>query len=139
VAGFALNRLQYAILGEAFRMVEDGILTPQDVDTALTYVLSMRYSFMGPFQTIDLNAPKGVSDYCTRYLDGIYKILETEDNHRHFSSETISQINSHQRSLYSEENIPKATEWRDRRLMALLGHYNDCKKIDEETFPKKSS
>jgi len=134
VAGFALNRLQYALLAESFRMVEDGILSPQDVDTTVIYGLAMRYSFMGPFQTIDLNAPKGVSDYCTRYLGGIYDILLTEDNSRRVSSQTVGQIDAHQRSLYPAEDIPNAAEWRDKRLLALKGHFNECKKIDEECF-----
>jgi hypothetical protein len=33
--------------------------------------LGLRWSFMGPFETIDLNAPNGVNDYCNRYLPGI--------------------------------------------------------------------
>ena len=33
--------------------------------------LALRWSFMGPFETIDLNAPGGVRDYAERY-QGIY-------------------------------------------------------------------
>lgn len=47
-------------------MVEDGILSPEDVDKTITYGLAMRYSFMGAFQTIDLNAPKG---YLKKYAE----------------------------------------------------------------------
>ena len=34
--------------------------------------LGLRWSFMGPFETIDLNAPGGVADYCARY-SGFYE------------------------------------------------------------------
>jgi len=139
VPAFAQNRLQYALLAEAFRLVEDGVLSPEDVDTTVVYGLSMRYSFMGPFQTIDLNAPNGVGDYCNRYLDGIYKVLATEDNSRRISPETVEKIDKHQRSLYPKEKIGEAVSWRDKRLMALCGHYNDCQKIDEKLFPKPHS
>lgn len=44
---------------EYYRMVEDGVATPEDIDTAVTHGLGLRWSFMGPFQTIDLNAPQG--------------------------------------------------------------------------------
>jgi len=137
VGGFAQNRLQYALLAEAFRLVEDGILSPADVDTTIVYGLAMRYSFMGAFQTIDLNAPQGVSDYCNRYLEGIYRILATEDNSRRISPETVKKIDDHQRSLYSSDKIPEVGAWRDKRLMALTGHYNECSTIDKELFPHK--
>ena len=54
---------QYAWLAEAWRLVEDGVCSPDDVDTAVSQGLGLRYSFMGPFETIDLNAD-GVVDYC---------------------------------------------------------------------------
>jgi len=136
VPGFAQNRLQYALLAEAFRLVEDGVLSPADVDSTVVYGLAMRYSFMGPLQTIDLNAPQGVSDYCTRYLDGIYKILDTQNNSRKLSSETVQEINSHQRSLYPLDQINQVAAWRDKRLMALTAHHIDCEKIDKELLPK---
>jgi len=135
VPGFAQNRLQYALLAESLRLVEDGVLSPADVDTTVVYGLAMRYSFMGPFQTIDLNAPQGVSDYCKRYLNGIYPILQSQDNARNFSPETVQQVDSHQRSLYPQEKIPQAVEWRDKRLMALSGHQQECRKIDKEFYP----
>ncbi|EDQ92392.1 uncharacterized protein MONBRDRAFT_2035, partial [Monosiga brevicollis MX1] len=72
VNGFIINRLQYALLMEAWRLVEDGVASPEDVDTAVSQGLGLRWSFMGPFQTIDLNAPEGVLDYCNRYGDGMY-------------------------------------------------------------------
>jgi len=59
VNGFILNRLQYALLMESWRIVEEGVCTPEDVDTAVKEGLGLRWSFMGPFETIDLNAPDG--------------------------------------------------------------------------------
>jgi len=138
VPGFAQNRLQYALLAESFRLVEDGVLSPADVDTTVVYGLAMRYSFMGPFQTIDLNAPKGVSDYCNRYLEGIYKILVAQDNTRRFSPETVNKIDEHQRSLYPQEKLGETCAWRDKRLMTLTAHYHDMKDVDAKLFPKKS-
>jgi len=44
-------------------MVEDGVASPEDIDTAVTHGLGLRWSFMGPFQTIDLNAPQGTKHH----------------------------------------------------------------------------
>src|SRR5262249_20259952 len=67
VDGFILNRLQAVLLAEAFRLVEGGYVTPQDLDKTLKDGLGLRWSFMGPFETIELNAPGGIPDYCGRY------------------------------------------------------------------------
>ena len=49
------------------RLVEDGYVTPQDLDKTIKDGLGLRWSFMGPFETIELNAPGGTPDYCARY------------------------------------------------------------------------
>src|SRR5262249_21746072 len=67
IEGFILNRLQAVLLSEAFRLVEDGYVTPQDLDKTLKDGLGLRWSFMGPYETIELNAPGGIPDYCARY------------------------------------------------------------------------
>jgi L-gulonate 3-dehydrogenase len=72
--GFIMNRLQGALLEEAFRLVADGYASIEDVDIGIRDGLALRWSFMGPFETIDLNAPAGVRDYVERY-QGIYENL----------------------------------------------------------------
>src|SRR5207237_5544729 len=67
IEGFILNRLQAVLLSEAFRLVENGYVTPQDLDKTLKDGLGLRWSFMGPFETIELNAPGGIPDHCHRY------------------------------------------------------------------------
>ena len=67
IQGFILNRLQGALLAEAFRLHADGYASAEDIDKTVRDGLGLRWSFMGPFETIDLNAPGGVADYCARY------------------------------------------------------------------------
>ena len=57
IEGFILNRLQGALLAEAFRLVGEGYVSPQDLDKTIKDGLGLRWSFMGPFATIELNAP----------------------------------------------------------------------------------
>ncbi|MDR1874172.1 MAG: 3-hydroxyacyl-CoA dehydrogenase family protein [Synergistaceae bacterium] len=52
--GFLLNRLQYAVLREALHIVENGYASAKDVDDVMKYGLGMRYSCIGPFETVDL-------------------------------------------------------------------------------------
>ena len=74
IEGFILNRLQGALLAEAFRLAGEGYCSPEDLDKTIRDGLGLRWSFMGPFETIELNAPGGIADYCERYT-GFYKRL----------------------------------------------------------------
>ena len=75
--GFILNRLQGALLSEAMRLVGEGYVSPEDLDKTVRDGLGLRWSFMGPLATIELNAPGGVADYCARY-GGFYRRLAAE-------------------------------------------------------------
>ena len=52
--GFALNRIQLAVLRECLHIVEQGIATPEAVDDVIKYGLGMRYACLGPFEVCDL-------------------------------------------------------------------------------------
>ena len=73
--GFVMNRMQGALLEEAFRLVADGYASAEDVDIGIREGLALRWSFMGPFETIDLNAPGGVRDYVERYQEHLRESL----------------------------------------------------------------
>ena len=75
-----MNRLQGAVLQEAFRLVAEGYASTEDVDIGIRDGLGLRWSFMGPFETIELNAPAGVADYIARY-EGLYKTLWQTQQH----------------------------------------------------------
>ena len=72
--GFIMNRLQGALLHEAFRLVAEGYASSEDVDAGICKGIGLRWAFMGPFETIDLNAPGGIRDYVDRY-EGLYQTL----------------------------------------------------------------
>jgi 3-hydroxybutyryl-CoA dehydrogenase len=54
VPGFVANRLQYALLREAYALVEAGICALPDIDVAVTAGLGARWAALGPFATMDL-------------------------------------------------------------------------------------
>lgn len=54
VEGFVANRLQYALLREAYALVESGICDYAAVDEALKAGLGARWAALGPFESMDL-------------------------------------------------------------------------------------
>jgi 3-hydroxybutyryl-CoA dehydrogenase len=66
--GFLVNRLQYALLSEAYRIVELGIATREDVDKAMRQSLGPRLALWGPLLTEDLVVSKKTSAPIWDYL-----------------------------------------------------------------------
>lgn len=122
VAGFALNRLQGALLNEALRLFEDGVISAEDLDRTVKFGLGLRWSFMGPFETIDLNAPAGLADYARRY-GALYEGLGREQaDPRPWSAGTIDALDRERRERLGHDALGERQAWRDRRLMALAAH-----------------
>ena len=121
VQGFVLNRLQGALLAEAFRLIDDGLISPEDLDATVKHGLGLRWSFMGPLETIDLNAPGGLADYCARY-GGLYADMQAQTAPREWTAELVGKLHAAQRERLPLNMQGVRQEWRDRRLMALLAH-----------------
>lgn len=54
VPGFVANRLQYALLREAYALVAAGVCTLADADLAVVAGLGPRWAAIGPFQSMDI-------------------------------------------------------------------------------------
>ncbi|PKU41431.1 hypothetical protein llap_8274 [Limosa lapponica baueri] len=120
IEGFVLNRLQYAVISEAWRLVGEGVISPTDLDLVMSDGLGMRYAFIGPLETMHLNA-EGISNYCERYREGMKLVLNTFGPVPEFSGEIEQKINQ----AMSEKipSVPKVLDarrkWRDDCLTGL--------------------
>ena len=120
--GFIMNRMQGALLEEAFRLVADGYASVEDVDTGIREGLALRWSFMGPFETIDLNAPGGVRDYAERY-QGIYENLFPQMQRRvDWTGEVMNTVEADRRKRLPAAELQQRQVWRDKQLMMLAAH-----------------
>jgi len=119
--GFLLNRLQGALLAEAFRIVAAEIADPDDIDTVIKSALGLRWSFMGPFETVDLNAPGGISDFCARY-GSLYEGLQKQMPPRLWDQALVAKVDEARRKDLPVSDIPARQAWRDKRLMSLAAY-----------------
>ncbi len=122
IDGFVVNRLQGALLEEAFKLVGSGIVSASDLDKAICDGLGLRWSFMGPMQTIHLNAPDGIAQYVERYGE-MYRNFGIGP---YDAVDWAGIVDDRLRAEF-EERIPvaeiaDAQAARDRKLMALLRH-----------------
>ncbi|MBX2824852.1 MAG: 3-hydroxyacyl-CoA dehydrogenase [Gammaproteobacteria bacterium] len=125
VDGFILNRLQAALLNEAVRLVDGGYVSPEDLDKTVRDGLGLRWSFMGPFETIDLNAPAGTRDYAARYSDFFRRIVPSQSTVPDWQGAAIDSIEGFNREQRDVTEIAERSEWRDNRLAALRAHKRD--------------
>ena len=130
IDGFVLNRLQGALLSEAMRLVADEVISPEDLDRTVRDGLGLRWSFMGPFATIELNAPGGVADYCARY-SGFYRRLAADPPAPGvWEGESAQRVVAALGRPAAPDERERLMQWRDRRLLALRRHKTDSDKSE---------
>lgn len=121
VEGFILNRLQAALLLESWRLVKEDYVSAEDLDKCIKDGLGLRWSFMGPFETIDLNAPGGVPVYAERY-GPVLRGMMNNVRYEAWDDALVAKVDGERRKLMPQARHAEREAWRDRRLMALIAH-----------------
>ena len=122
IEGFVLNRLQAVLLREAWTLVADGVASCEDIDKTLRDGLGWRWSFMGPFETIDLNAPNGIADYATRFGPLYHRIAQSRDQERPWDAALIHDVEKERRVELDAADLNARRDWRDDQLMQFAVH-----------------
>ena len=122
VDGFILNRMQAVLLAEAFRLVGEGYVTAEDLDKTIKDGLGRRWAFMGPIETIELNAPGGIMDYCERYGETLFSLSREPVTEEIWSSENCKRVADSWGETPTAEHVAEKSAWRDSQLAALQAH-----------------
>lgn len=120
--GFVLNRLQFAVLGEAFQLVDRGICDPVELDRAFTKALGYRWACMGPLMSSHINAEGGFAGSMAAYgeaLRGVMGDLRVLDP---WSETLVKRIDAPLRAALPEDAIPRARAAREESVLALRRH-----------------
>jgi 3-hydroxyacyl-CoA dehydrogenase len=118
IDGFVMNRLQAALAREALALVESGVADAHAIDDVVKHSLGPRWAFMGPFETMDLNAPEGFRDYAQRYGVAFARLFDEEA----WSAGAVDEVDQAMRADRPLDSLDSRREWRDRRLAALIAH-----------------
>lgn len=110
-------------------ILQDGIASPEDIDTAMSHGLGLRYSFMGPFATMHLNA-NGIEDYCTRYGANIVTVCNSQAPPRELGGATLGVVKEAMEREVPLDKLGEMRKWREERLAALARHKMDLEKND---------
>lgn len=122
IDGFIVNRLQGALLNEALRLAAGGYADPDDIDICVRDGLGLRWSFMGPFETIDLNAPQGIADYGARFGPMYTAMAAEQATAPSWGGGEMAALDTARRAILPLDKLGERSAWRNRRLVALAAH-----------------
>jgi L-gulonate 3-dehydrogenase len=119
VDGFALNRIQAAVLSEAFKLVAEGCISPEDVDRTVQYGLAFRWSVIGPLAAIELNAPAGLKDYIERGAPFFRRYLASAPEVATWDSENTAKVVALAATVTTADELRQKMEERDIGLAKM--------------------
>jgi len=136
IPGFVLNRMQYALLNECWRLIRDDVVSPQDLDVVMKCGMGMRYAFMGPMETIHLNA-EGTQNYCDRYGQTIFDVSSDSGpvptgwkQESQADRDEVASLHAKMSKDIPQEKLYERRVWRDKRLAALAKLKRDMDKAE---------
>ena len=119
IDGFILNRLQGALLNEALRLYSEGYANSDEIDATIRDGLGLRWAFMGPFETIDLNAPGGIRDYMARYGPMYTEMAKTQTSFPDWSDQVGEKLEMERRKILPEDQLQERAKKRNLLLKSL--------------------
>ena len=119
IDGFILNRLQGALLNEAMRLYSDGYASSDEIDATIRDGLGLRWAFMGPFETIDLNAPGGIKDYISRYGPIFIEMAKNQTKIPDWSEEAGEKLELERRKILGHDELEGRAKKRNQLLKSL--------------------
>jgi 3-hydroxyacyl-CoA dehydrogenase len=120
VEGFVFNRLQGALLREAYCLVRDGVVTVDEVDRVIRDGLGLRWSVIGPFETADLNTRGGIASHAEKMGPAYARMGAERGQHDPWTPDLVAKVAAERRALLPLERWEERVAWRDRRLMELI-------------------
>jgi len=115
IMGFILNRLHIALVVEALSLVDRGYVSAEDLEKVVKDGVGPRWAFMGPFETLDLNAPDGWREVMGYFGDLMKRMYPDRD----WSEDAVERVDEYRRRYLPPERLDDRRAWRDRQLMAL--------------------
>jgi L-gulonate 3-dehydrogenase len=117
--GFVFNRLQGALLREAYSLVRDGVIGVEDLDRVVREGLARRWSIVGPFETVDLNTRGGIEVHAARMGPAYERMGAERGQNDPWTPELVQRVAAERRRLLPLDRWEERVAWRDRMLMVF--------------------
>jgi L-gulonate 3-dehydrogenase len=118
VEGFVYNRLQGAVLREAYCLVRDGVISVDELDKVVREGLGRRWAVIGPFETSDLNTRGGIEEHARRMGPAYARMGAERGQHDPWDDALVADVTTQRRALLPLACWEERVAWRDRALIA---------------------
>lgn len=120
IAGFIANRLQTALMREAFYLLKEDIADAEDIDTAITAGPGFRWAFTGPIEIADF----GGLDTWQRVFDNVSPVLDQSKEAPDLIRDLVAEGKLGTKSgegifTYEESTVSQKINERDRNFIKL--------------------
>ncbi len=119
VEGFVFNRLQGALLREAYCLVRDGVASATDVDRVVRDGLGRRWAVLGPFETAELNTRGGLEAHAEKLGPAYARMGAERGQDDAWTPELVAQVAAELRTHGSPGSWDERVARRDDALIAL--------------------
>jgi len=123
VEGFVFNRLQGAVLREAYCLVRDGVASVEDIDEVIRSGLGRRWSVIGPFETVDLNTRGGIESHAAKMGPAYERMGLSRGQTDPWTPDLVRVVTEQRRAALPLDQWESRVRWRDEALMRLKAHF----------------
>ncbi len=121
IEGFVLNRLQGAVLREAYRLVQDGVVDVAGLDRVMRLGLGPRWALSGPFETAELNTPGGIVAHAARMGPAYRAMGEARGEVGcDWPKDLIASVDAQRRAVIAVQELPDRVAWRAQAVARLV-------------------
>lgn len=132
VNGFVGNRLQAAVMRESIHLVQEGVVSVEELDTLVMNSLGLRWATVGPFKGMHLGGGPGGIKHFLDHLGGMFEGLFGELGDAHITPQVIAQLDDQAQQAYGPMPNPRMASERDRKQLGILqSHAAVMKAISE--------
>lgn len=120
VEGFVMNRLQGAVLREAYRLVDEGVADVAGIDRVMRGALGPRWALSGPFETAELNTPGGIRAHADRMGPAYKRMGEGRGETVDWNDALVTKVEAERRAICAAEALPARARWRAEAVARLV-------------------
>ncbi|WP_115717110.1 3-hydroxyacyl-CoA dehydrogenase NAD-binding domain-containing protein [Gallaecimonas mangrovi] len=125
IPALVANRLQMALLAEAVKLVEEGVVSVKELDTVVTHAVGVRWAASGPFKSLHMDGGKGgIGLYLSRVGK---KLAGCLGDPTLLADDVIRRLAEKTETAYPISDLTFYRDERDRRHSIIV--------TDRERFP----
>jgi ketoreductase RED1 len=126
IPGFVGNRLQNALNRQAVYLVQQGVVTPEDLDTVVTHSLGIRWATVGPFLSGHLGGGPGGYRHITEHIGRSMQQMDLGEPSQ--DPEDQERVIEAVEKAYASTPYADLAEARDRKQLAVMSALEDTRR-----------